>query len=118
MLKSFRELIVWQKSMQLVEEIYKLTSKLPKDEVYGISSQMRRSAISIPSNIAEGKQRKNLKEFLQFLRISYGSAAELETQLLISIKLYPHIDWEISLSLVTEVQKMLNAIILKLEAKS
>lgn len=64
MLKSFRELIVWQKSMQLVEGVYKLTLLFPKEEIYGISSQMKRAAVSIPSNIAEGKQRKNLKEFL------------------------------------------------------
>lgn len=84
MLKSYKELIVWQKSINLVEEIYFLTSKFPKDETYALSIQMRRAAVSIPSNIAEGQRRKDLPEFLQFLRISDGSSAELETQLIIS----------------------------------
>ncbi len=75
MLKSFKELTVWNRAIELVREIYKETSKLPANEIYGLSSQMRRAAVSIPSNIAEGQSRKNLKEFLQFLRVSYGSAA-------------------------------------------
>ena len=90
---------------------------LPRDEVYGLTSQMRRAAVSIPSNIAEGHQRKNLREYLQFLRISYGSAAELETQLLISKEIYTKIDFSESESLLKEVQKMLNVLIQKLELK-
>lgn len=114
MIKSYKELIVWQKSIELVKEIYKLTTGLPKEEIYGLSSQMRRSAISIPSNIAEGQQRNGTKEFLQFLGIAYGSGAELETQLIISHDLYPKIDCSKSNSLLDEIQKMLNALITKI----
>jgi len=116
-LKSYKELLVWQKSIKLVKEIYVLTNKFPKSEVYGLSNQMRRAAVSIPSNIAEGYLRKNLKEFLQFLRISYGSSAELETQLIISKDLYSNCNYQKSDSLLEEIQKMLNAIIKKLEQK-
>lgn len=118
MLNSFKELIVWQRGIELTEEIYKLTDKFPKHETYGLASQMRRAAVSIPSNIAEGQQRKNLKEFLQFLRISFGSAAELETQLIISRRLYPEVYTEKAESLLEEVQKMLNVMISKLEARN
>src|SRR3990167_3438411 len=86
-LKSYKELIVWQKAMQLVEEIFILTDDFPKSEIYGIISQMRRAAISIPSNIAEGYGRKSAKEYYQFYSIAYGSALELETQLIIAKKL-------------------------------
>lgn len=117
MLTTYRELVVWQRAIELVKEIYMTTKLLPKDELYGLSSQMRRAAISIPSNIAEGQQRKSLKEFIQFLRISYGSAAELETQLIISRGIYPSINFSKSESLLKEVHKMLNAMIQKLESK-
>ncbi|MFA6183761.1 MAG: four helix bundle protein [Parcubacteria group bacterium] len=80
-LNSYRDLIVWQKAMELVTEIYKLTDKFPKEEIYGIVSQMRRCAISIPSNIAEGRRRDGKKDFRRFLIIAYGSGAELETQI-------------------------------------
>ncbi len=92
MLKSYKELIVWQKSMDLVEALYCITALLPVSEKFGITSQMRRAAISIPSNIAEGQRRKGIVEFLQFLRIADGSAAELETQVLLVRRLYPLID--------------------------
>ena len=118
MLKSYKELIVWQKGIELVKEVYIATTKLPQHELYGLSSQMRRSSISIPSNIAEGHKRKNIKEFLQFLRISYGSAAELETQIIILQELYPNIDVAKLLDLIEEIQKILNSILKKLEAKS
>ena len=115
-IESFKQLIVWQKSMQLVKEIYMTTSALPREEIYGLVSQMRRSAVSIPSNIAEGKKRKTAKDFLHFLRIADGSAAELETQIIIAKDLYPQIDFFVVLSLLEEVQKMLITIIKKLEA--
>lgn len=82
--KGFRELIAWQKSMDLAETVYKMTSSFPAEEKYGIVSQMRRSAVSIPSNIAEGQLRKSKKEFSQFISISLGSCAELSTQLELS----------------------------------
>ena len=86
-LQSYKDLIVWQKSIDLVQEIYNLTENFPKKEIYGLSSQMRRAAISIASNITEGQRRKDVPEFLQFLRISDASSAELETQMTISKRL-------------------------------
>jgi four helix bundle protein len=83
-ISSFRELRVWQLGMDVTEKVYQLTANFPKSEVYGLSSQMRRSAVSIPSNIAEGQGRDSTKEFLHFLAIAFGSICELETQLLIA----------------------------------
>ena len=85
--KSFKDLIVWQKSYKLVLEIYKITKSFPKDEVYGLSQQMRRAAVSIPSNISEGYGRQYHKEYRQFLSMAYGSLCELETQYLLSVDL-------------------------------
>jgi len=81
MLHSYKELTVWQKSMDLVTVIYTLTENFPKEEMYGLTSQMRKCAVSIPSNIAEGRLRGTRKDFVQFLRIAYGSGGELDTQL-------------------------------------
>ncbi|MDT0643265.1 four helix bundle protein [Zunongwangia sp. F363] len=81
----FRDLKVWQKSIQLNKLIYAATKKFPKEEVYGLTSQIRRSAVSIPSNIAEGCGRESKKEFKNFLGIALGSAFELETQLIIAL---------------------------------
>lgn len=114
-IESFKDLIVWQKSMSLVKEVYAITSNFPKSEIYGLTSQMRRAAVSIPSNIAEGKKRKTKNDYVQFLRIANGSTAELETQLLITRDLYPSIHIELGVSLLEEVQKMLSTIINKLE---
>lgn len=86
-LRSFKELIVWQKAYKLVLEIYKLTKDFPNSEIYGLAQQMRKAAISIPSNIAEGYGRKHKAEYHQFLSIAYGSLSELETQYLLSIDL-------------------------------
>ncbi|MEI6346299.1 MAG: four helix bundle protein [Bacteroidota bacterium] len=82
-----KKLDVWNKSIQLVVEIYNLTNTFPKEEIYGLTSQIRRSAVSIPSNIAEGSARKGDVETIQFLHIALGSMAELETQLIISQKI-------------------------------
>ncbi len=106
---NFKKLVVWQKSVELVEKVYIATKKLPREEVYNLTSQIRRAALSIPSNIAEGSRRNNQPEFNQFLGIARGSAAELETQLLIAQKLYPKIDFGSSEKLLVEVQKMLNS---------
>jgi len=114
-LKSYKELKVWQKAIELVKETYKVSRQFPKSETYGLSIQMRRAAVSIPSNIAERQLRKNLKEYLQFLRIAYSSTAELETQVIIAKDLYPKIDYNRLESLLLEVQKMLNVMISKLE---
>jgi four helix bundle protein len=86
-IKSHKDLKVWQESMDLVIQIYKLVENFPKHEVYGLSSQIRRASISIPSNIAEGAGRKGGKEFTRFLYIALGSLSEVETQLEISQRL-------------------------------
>lgn len=112
--KNYKDLIVWQKSFILAKQVYELTSSLPKSEVYGISSQVQRCAISIPSNIAEGQQRNNIKEYRHFLGIAKGSSAELETQLLLIKEIYKK-DCETQLSLLLEIQKMLSVLIKKLE---
>ena len=110
MIITYRDLIVWQKSMDLVIEIYKLTENFPKTEQYGIISQMRRAAVSIPSNIAEGRRRWSKKEFKQFLVIAYGSGAELETQIEITKRLnYANIEKYRNIDLLLlEVMRMLN----------
>jgi four helix bundle protein len=110
---SFKDLTVWQKSFALAKEIYLLSSGLPKDEQFGLISQMRRCAMSVPSNIAEGHQRNNTKEYKQFLGIAKGSAAELETQLLLTRDIY-QLDIEKEQALLMEVQKMLNSLLSKL----
>ena len=117
MLQSYKELIVWQKSVDLVERIYILTAEFPKEEIYGLVSQMRRAAVSIPSNIAEGQRRKDIPEYLQFLRIADASSAELETQIIIAKRLYPKLDYSKVNSLLEEVQKMLNVMMRKLDEK-
>jgi len=86
-IKNFRDLKIWQKGIELVEDIYKITKGFPKEELYGLTSQMRRCAVSIPSNTAEGFSRKHNKEYFQFLNIVIGSCSELETQIEISLKL-------------------------------
>ena len=85
--QSYRELIVWQKSMDVVELIYRATKKFPREEIYGLTSQIRRAAVSIPSNIAEGQARNSTAEFKNFLSIAQGSKAEVETQLMIAVRL-------------------------------
>jgi four helix bundle protein len=86
-INSHKDLDVWKKSLHLVTDIYRLTENFPEDEIYGLIAQMKRAAVSIPSNIAEGASRNSGKEFIQFLYIALGSASELETQLIISQKL-------------------------------
>lgn len=111
-MKDFKDLIVWQKAMELVTEVYCLVKKLPKEELFSLSDQIRRAVISIPSNIAEGHGRNSTKEFIQFLAIAKGSKAELETQLLICVKInyLNNSDIETAINLIKEVGKMLNAL--------
>jgi four helix bundle protein len=115
MISSYKDLIVWQRAIELVVEIYKLTEDFPKEEIYGLTAQMRRSAVSIPSNIAEGRFRGTKKDYLQFLRIAYGSGAEIETQIEISKRLpkTKDLDYSKADSLLEEIMKMLNVIIRK-----
>jgi len=115
--KSYRDLIVWQKAMDLVSKIYKLTLKFPKTEIYGLTSQMKRCAVSIPSNIAEGRTRKSSLDYRRFLIIAYGSGAELETQIEISKKLYSNknLNFAIIDGLLNEIMRMLNKMIRTIE---
>jgi len=109
----FKELNVWQKSIQLATNIYDLTTQYPKQETYGLTSQIRRCTISISSNIAEGAGRFSEKEFRHFLNIAYGSSFELETQLIISknLKYVDDDSFETLNNKITDVQKMLYKLI-------
>ncbi|MDF2831089.1 four helix bundle protein [Chryseobacterium indoltheticum] len=110
---NFKELLVWQKSMNFVTEIYELTNDFPKNEMYGLISQIRRASISIPSNIAEGNSRRSVADYLQFLKIARGSCAEVETQLIIAQNL-KFLNEEHYLKLnqgIIEISKMLNGLI-------
>lgn len=117
---SYKDLIVWKKSYDLLIKIYKLTKKFPKDEVYGLTSQIRRCAVSIPSNIAEGYSRYRKLEFAHFLQISFASGAELETQILISKDLdyISQVEFDEVNLLLIEVMKMLNSLMSKVRLSS
>jgi len=116
---SHKDLEVWKKSLGLVTDIYRLTKNFPKDEVYGLIAQMKRAAVSIPSNIAEGASRNSGKEFIQFLYIALGSASELETQIIISRNLSYIDDSEakINLKQIESLKKMLNGLITYMKTK-
>ncbi|WP_109485926.1 four helix bundle protein [Occallatibacter savannae] len=113
MSRGYRDLVVWQKSMELAAAIYQLSKQFPREEMYGITSQMRRSAVSIASNIAEGHGRLNSKEFGQFLGIARGSTYELQTQLELARELQIGVDGQIekSLEMSEEVGRMLYSLI-------
>ncbi|ATA69253.1 four helix bundle protein [Capnocytophaga canimorsus] len=117
-ISSYKELVVWQKSMDLVKGVYEVTRLFPEEEKFGLTSQIRRSAISIPSNIAEGFGRGSSKSFLQFLYVSRGSLYELETQLYIAKELNFISDNQEIENLVSEIGKMLNSMIQKLKLKN
>lgn len=116
-MNSYRDLIVWKKSMLLVTSIYKLTSEFPDDEKFGLTSQIKRSAVSIPSNIAEGYGRNYRKDYSRFLQISRGSLYENQTQMEIAVNLsfLKEEDLKEIKELSLEVEKMLNSLIKKLE---
>jgi len=116
MINSYKDLIVWQRAIDLAQAVYKLTENFPREEIYGLISQMRRAAIAIPSNIAEGRFRGTRKDFLQFLRIAYSSGAELETQIEIAKHLpkTKNLDYTEVDALLLEIMKMLNSMIRKL----
>ena len=119
-IRSYKELIVWQKSIELAVVVFEVTKKFPQSELYGLVSQMRRAATSIPSNIAEGYNRGSKLEYKKFLQNAYGSAAELETQLIISIKtgLSKQNNFEKLTNSLVEILKMLNKMITTLKFKS
>ena len=117
-MNTHRDLLVWKKSIDFVTKIYKLTERFPKTEMYGLTSQLRRAAVSIPSNIAEGSARNTDKELIHFLHISRASAAEIETQLLISENLnYIEASKENIKTDLIEILKMLTSLINKIKQR-
>jgi four helix bundle protein len=116
---SYKDLIVWQKSIQVVTTVYRLTANFPVDERFGLISQMRRAAVSVPSNIAEGQARRTTPDFIRFISTAEGSLAELDTQIVISIELnYCSSEAAKELyGLVDEIRRMLNALRRSLAAK-
>lgn len=116
---GYRDLVVWQKAKMLAVNIYKFTDYLPSKAKYSLTDQLNRAAISIPSNIAEGHERFSTKDFIRFLYISNGSLAELNTQLEITLEVYPEYEEYISklLDQCEEVGRMVNSLLKKLRAK-
>lgn len=115
--KNYRELIVWQKSMEAAKEVYSLVNRLPKEEFFSLSDQMRRAVVSIPSNIAEGYGRGSDTEFAHYLRISHGSLSELETQLLLCTTIGYLKEEEIAneMNILDEIGKMIHSLLTKLK---
>ncbi|MBL8850375.1 MAG: four helix bundle protein [Planctomycetaceae bacterium] len=118
-IRSHRDLLVWQRAMELVEECYRLTSQFPKTEMYGLTSQLQRAAVSVPANIAEGHGRKSTGAFLHHLSISYGSLSELETHIEIAqrLKYATPEGGQKPLALVEETRRMLAGLIRSLESR-
>jgi len=118
-INSYKDLKIWQKGIELVEVIYKITISFPQNEQYGLTSQIRRSSVSVPSNIAEGWGRGYNNNFLQFIKIARGSLYELETQLIIAykIQLITKVDFEIIQNLILIESKMINSFIATLKTK-
>jgi len=113
---NFRELNIWKDSLQLVKKVYILTSELPKDEKFGLISQINRSAVSIPSNIAEGSGRTSEKEFLHFLNIAISSSYELETQLILAEELF-NLKTKELIGEITSIQKMIGGFSRKIKSE-
>lgn len=116
---NYKDLRLWQKSMDLAEDVYKLVKKLPKEETYVLSDQLRRAVISIPSNIAEGYGKGSTKEYIKFLTISRGSCNEVETQLLLGIRLgfFTKEDTQALFETLDAIERMFNVLINKLSDK-
>ena len=115
-IKTFRDLFVWQKAMNLVTEVYAITKKFPQEELYGLTAQVRKSAVSIPSNIAEGHGRKSTKDYVRFLYIAIGSLFELQTQLEIgsNLKYVTRDKFDLTYESSREIERMLSSLIRKL----
>ncbi len=115
-IRSYRDLQVWQKGIELAQDVYRLTRKFPRHEVFGIGGQMQRAAVSVPSNIAEGQARRHTAEFRQFLFQALGSLAEIDTQLLLSRRLgyLGSSDTETSERLIVDLRRMIHALVLRL----
>ena len=118
MVLGFKDLVVWQRSMDFVVEVYALIRYFPKEENYALADQMRRSSVSIPSNIAEGHGRNTTKEYIQFLYIALGSASEIETQIILANKLEYAKEVDSHLLEINEIKKMLNGLISSLKRKT
>lgn len=116
-MNNYKDLSVWQKSIDLVEHLYNTLKVFPKEETYALSDQIRRAAVSIPSNIAEGANRNSTKEYIQFLYIALGSSAEIETQIIIAQRIGYLKNIDQCLNRITEIKKMLNALISSLKRK-
>jgi len=115
--RSYKDLVVWQKGVALAKLVYQLTKAFPSEEKFGIVAQMRRAAVSIPSNIAEGQARHTTGEFIQFISHAEGSVAELDTQLILSLELKFCRNVDSEFELITELRRMLNALRRKLAAR-
>lgn len=117
-IKSYKDLIVWQKAIVLVSNVYRLSKKFPMEEKYGLTSQIQRAAVSIPSNIAEGRGRRSKKDFVQFLYFALGSLAELDTQLIIAGQLsyIEKSDYNELGDLIIEIRMILSKLISSLKA--
>ena len=115
--QSFRDLTVWQRSMDLVEHVYTISNRFPGDERFGLTAQIRRAAVSVPSNIAEGSRRKKRNVFRNYLRIALGSQAEIEVQLEVALRLrfLPLEEYKSAQAEVEEVGRMLNGLINSLQ---
>lgn len=109
--KSYKELVVWQKAKDLAIEVYRFTEHFPKSELFGLTSQMRRAAVSVSSNIAESYNRFHRKEKDQFFAIAFGSCSELESQIEIAKVLFPNCSYKVADSLLLEIGKMLNTLL-------
>ena len=117
--QSYKDLVVWQKGIALAKVVYRLTQNLPPEEKFGLVAQMRRSAISIPSNVAEGQARHTTGEFIQFISHAEGSVAELDTQLILSVELRfcDNSSAALALELIDELRRMLNVLRRKLASR-
>jgi four helix bundle protein len=118
--QNYKDLVVWQKGIALAKAVYQLTSRFPSEEKFGLVAQMRRAAVSIPSNIAEGQARHTTGEFIQFISHAEGSTAELETQLLLSVELGFSVEGRTTneFALLDDIRRMLNGLRRKLSAAS
>ncbi len=117
--RNYRDLVAWQRAMDLVEDVYGLTSRFPKDEMYGLTSQIRRAVVSVPSNIAEGEGRNAPNDFARFLSIAHGSLREVETQLLVAVRLKYLAEEDITnaMTLCEETGRIINGLKRSLRAR-
>ena len=117
MIRSYKDLLIWKKGVEIVKKVYASCKKFPKEEIFGLQTQIKRAAVSIPSNIAEGYGRNYTQNYIQFLKIARGSLFELETQIIISKELnfIGKDEFDEIIDLITEESKMLNAFIKSIE---